>query len=240
MVATTNILTRNQVIAYVGANAGRFNVDPAALLAVANHEGLNTAPASKWWLPKESNWSFGPPSWYGNGAGNAILNMFGGNADEAAAWSWSPEGLDYWMSKVSKVASGLTGTSAIAAIVNNFECPLESRAAGEISNASSDYAMFQQAIGTVQVPSLPAQTPAQTPARAQPSTSTQTQSSAPPTGSLLNAGQVGPFKLGVPSGLLLGLLALALLVVGAIIMAGPDRIGKVATTVVAPEAGAVG
>ena len=157
MVATTGMLTKEQVIQYVGQKAPQMGLDPAAVLAVAQKEGLNTQPGSKWWLPKESNWSFGPPSWYGNGAGNAILTMFGGNADAAAQWSWTPAGIDYWLTKIkASGASGLTGMAAISQIVNGFERPREDLAAGEITAAWALYPAFAQQVnvgGVVENPS---------------------------------------------------------------------------------------
>jgi hypothetical protein len=148
MVATSGMLDKQGVIAYVGQNAARFGLDPAAVLSVANHEGLNTAPGSSWTLKGEGNISFGPPSWYGGtpsnpAAGTPILAMQGSNAP---AWSWTPAGLDYWLQQVAKSASGLSGRAAISAIVNGFERPREDLAAGEINNASADYTSFQQQI----------------------------------------------------------------------------------------------
>lgn len=159
MVVTSGMLDKQGVIAYVGQNASRFGLDPAAVLSVANHEGLNRGPGSgyplQWTLPGEGNISFGPPSWYGGtpgnpAAGTPILAAHGSNAP---AWSWTPEGLDYWLQKVSGVASGLTGTAAIRAIVTGFENPRADLVAGEVQNASNDYQSFvsqiQGAIGSV-------------------------------------------------------------------------------------------
>jgi hypothetical protein len=137
----TAMLDRQGVINYVHQRAADYGLDPAAVLAVANQEGLNTAPGSHWQLGGESNISFGPPSWYGNGAGSAILQQHGPNA---AAWSWTPPGIEYWLGQVAQAAKGLTGNQAISAIVNNFERPREDLAAGEIKKAQQAYANFQQ------------------------------------------------------------------------------------------------
>lgn len=144
----TGVLNRSQVIQYVGENAPQYGLDPAAVLSVANHEGLNQAPGSTWNLTGEGGFNFGPPSWYTGtaahpGAGRAIVGMQGSNAPN---WSWTPAGLDYWLTQVSKAASGLTGGAAIQAIVNGFEHPREDLAAGEINNAQNDYSSFQQAL----------------------------------------------------------------------------------------------
>jgi len=141
---TDGMLTREGAIQYIGQNAPNYGVDPAAMLAVANHEGLNFVPiGGTWRIPGESGYNFGPPSWYSGGAGAAIINMQGSNAP---AWSWSTAGLDYWMQQISNVASGLTGYSAIQSIVNNFERPAEKYRLGEIQNAWNDYTSFQQQI----------------------------------------------------------------------------------------------
>lgn len=141
-------LDRNGVIAYVGQNAAAFGLDPAAVLSVANQEGLNAAPGSTWNLTGEGGFNFGPPSWYTGtpsqpGAGRAIVNTHGSNAP---TWAWTPEGINYWLSQVAQSASGLTGGAAISAIVHGFERPRESLAQGEITNASNVYTSFQQMI----------------------------------------------------------------------------------------------
>lgn len=148
MVATLGTpLNRDQVIAYIGQNAPLHGVDPAAMLAVANHEGLNRAPINgvgqTWVLPNESGYNFGPPSWYSGGAGGGVIGIAGSNAP---TFAWTPAGLDYWINQIAGVASGLQGRSAISAIVNKFERPREDLRQGEIDNASADYQSFQRAI----------------------------------------------------------------------------------------------
>jgi murein DD-endopeptidase MepM/ murein hydrolase activator NlpD len=146
-------LDRNGVVTYVKQKAREYGLDPAAVLAVANQEGLNTDPGTHWQLPGERNISFGPPSWYGNGAGADILAQHG---DDAARWSWTPEGVDYWLSQVAKAKGtvGATGSDAINAIVTNFERPREDLVAGEIGKAQQQYANFvgdvQGAVGAAQ------------------------------------------------------------------------------------------
>jgi hypothetical protein len=144
---TTGVLNRDQVIAYIGQNAPLVGVDPAAMLSIANHEGLNTDPGSFWTVPGELFNSFGPPSWNANprAAGGPIVSKQGSVAS-AASWAWTPAGLDYWIQQVAGVASGLTGTAAISSIVHNFERPREDLAIGEIRNATRDYAGFQSLI----------------------------------------------------------------------------------------------
>ena len=144
VVDTPGMLTRDQVVAYIGQNAPLAGVDPAAMLSVANFEGLKQAPGSFWTLPGEGNISFGPPSWYGGtpgnpAAGTKILSEQGNNAP---GWAWTPAGLDYWIQQIAGVARGLSGTAAISSIVNNFERPRADLAAGEITNAGSVYQQF--------------------------------------------------------------------------------------------------
>jgi hypothetical protein len=143
MVATLpqGTLDRNGVIAYVGQNAAAYGLDPAAVLAVANQEGLNQNPGAVWNLQGESGYNFGPPSWYTGGAGKAIVNMQGSNAP---SWAWTPEGINYWLSQVAQSASGLQGGAAIQAIVHGFERPREDLAGGEVINAGNVYQSFQQ------------------------------------------------------------------------------------------------
>jgi len=151
MVANTGMLSKPDVVQYVGANAARFNLDPAAVLAVADQEGLKTQPGSFWQLPKEPYKSFGPPSWYGGGAGAAILQAHGNDPKAASEWSWTPAGIDYWLQKVAESgASGMTGAQAIRQIIGGygwgFERPAEENAAREFVNASNEYRSFQQQI----------------------------------------------------------------------------------------------
>jgi len=141
------MLSREEAIQYIGQNAPLYGVDPAAMLSVANFEGLNVTPGNTWRLPGEAGYNFGPPSWYSGppaAAGTPIVQQQGTNAP---SWSWSPAGLNYWIQQIANVASGLTGRAAISSIVNNFERPREDLRLGEINNAASVYQSFQQQIG---------------------------------------------------------------------------------------------
>lgn len=162
MVATTGVLDRQGVINYVGQNAARFGVDPAAALAVANQEGLNRPPINgvgqSWNLQNEAGFNFGPASFYTGhtAAGETFLNKFGSNSPTIA---WTPAGLDYWLGLLGNVSGGLVGGAAISAIVHKFENPRADLAQGEINNAQGDYRSFQQAIqnagtqpGTTSIP----------------------------------------------------------------------------------------
>jgi len=235
MVANTGMLNRTDVISYVGANASRYNLDPAAVLAVANHEGLNTTPGQSWVLPKESGFNFGPPSWYSGGAGAAIVAQQG---NQASYWAWTPAGLDYWMQQVAAAgASGLTGYAAIQKIVTGFERPREDLVQGEINNALKDYNTFQQQIQTggnpiVTVPGQPGvyvppgqgQPPGQTGPGPLPTPSNPTvpvQPSVPAKFSLhLFDLPTGPVNLTLPwdfSGILMFLAAIFCIIIGALL-----------------------
>jgi hypothetical protein len=222
------MLDKAGVIAYVGAHAGQYGLDPAAVLAVADGEGLKTAPGSTWVVPGEPLPSFGPPSWYGGGAGAKILSMFGGDTRTAAAWAWSPPGLDYWLQSVKDAGAGnLAGANAIDAIVRNFERPAAQYVQGNITNAIGIYGQFQTWIADalqgipipIPVPGQPAPGPAPSPGNPV--------VPAPPTGSTqdVRLGTIGPFKVGIPSGLVLGLLGLSLLVIGVILFVAGGSVG---------------
>jgi hypothetical protein len=213
------MLDKNGVIAYIGAHAKEYNVDPAALLAVALGEGLNTSPGSFWTVPGEPVPSFGPPSWYQGGAGGAIVKAQG-NVQTASNWSWSPDGLDYWMKQASQSSgvAGASGLAAITAIVSNFERPASQYVSGNINNALQAYVGMQNAIagftdqqGNIIVPVPPnaGTTPGQT------ITPPVTGGGGPSQD--VRLGQIGPLKVGIPSGLVLGLLGMSLLALGAIL-----------------------
>jgi len=148
MVADAGMLNKTDVVAYVGANAGRFGLDPAAVLAVANQEGLNTTPGSTWGLANEGgSFNFGPPSWNSGWPGNPAAGtpIVQAHGSEAASWAWTPAGLDYWLQKVSEAgASGMTSYAAIRQIVTGFERPRADLVQGEINKALRDYPSFQQ------------------------------------------------------------------------------------------------
>lgn len=164
MVATAAMLNKDEVVAYVAHNAGRYGLDPAAVLAVANQEGLNKTPGYAWTLPNEGgSFNFGPPSWNSGwpghpAAGTAIVQQQG---SAAAYWAWTPAGIDYWLQTVANSgASGLTGMDAIAKIVQNFENPRADLVGKEINNAWNNYKSFQQQIqipipGGITIPPIP-------------------------------------------------------------------------------------
>jgi len=242
MVANTAMLQKPDVVAYVGANAYKYGLDPAAVLAVANQEGLKTQPGSFWQLPKEPYKSFGPPSWYGGGAGSAILQMHGNDPAAAAQWSWTPAGIDYWLQKVQEAgASGLTGVTAMRQIIGGygwgFERPAAENAARELTDAQRDYPSFQAQIaggpggntivptpsepGQLQIP-IPGQTgPGQLPIPNNPQTKPSTSATTGAKFSLhLFDTPGGPVNFTLPwdfSGILLFLAAIFAIIIGALL-----------------------
>jgi hypothetical protein len=226
------MLNKQGVIAYVGANASRFGLDPAAVLSVANTEGLGTTPGSTWVLPKENGFNFGPPSWFSGGAGADIVKAQG---NQAAYWSWTPAGLDYWLQSVSNAgASGLTGYAAISKIVTNFERPAAQNVQGNINKAIGAYASFQRQVlagpgdGNTIVPNppdtpgnitLPGQTqPGQLPTPTNP-TDTSTTTGAKFSFHLFDT-PLGPINFTLPwdfSGILLFLAAIFAIIIGALL-----------------------
>lgn len=243
MVANAAMLSKPDVVAYVAQNASHYGLDPAAVLAVADHEGLNTTPGSTWILKNEGGaFNFGPPSWQSHGAGAAIVQAQGANA---ASWAWTPAGLDYWLNAVAQSgAAGKTGMDAIVQIVGGygwgFERPSDSSA--DIIPASRVYASYQNQVaqvlgggggnlivptpdtpGNITVPGqpLPGQTQLPTPTnpqQVQGSGSTPAQTTAKFSMHLFDL-PTGPVDLTLPwdfSGILLFLAALFAILIGAI------------------------
>lgn len=221
---------KGDVIHYVAERAPQFGVDPAAMLAVANQEGLRTTPGSAWVVPGESYNSFGPPSWNGDprARGGPIIAA---HPNDYAAWAWSPEGIDEWIRQVAQVAGGLTGGAAIQAIVTKFEAPREDLVQGEISDATRLYSGFQQQIqGIIPIPgTLPPQIPIplpgqpsnpQSPVNVKDPTQPTTVSTAVPFSLRLFTTPLGPINFTLPwdfSGILLFLAAIFMIIIGALL-----------------------
>jgi hypothetical protein len=230
MVANAGMLTKPDVVAYVGANAYRYGLDPAAVLAVSESEGLKSQPGSMWSDPPGI--AFGPPSWNSAGAGQAIVQSQG-SLNAAAYWSWTPAGLDYWMQKVQESgASGLTGIQAITQIVGGygwgFERPKDPSI--DINSAKSLYDKYvQQLQSTIPgyVPPAitdtpPDQTqPGQLPIPINPTIPSQPQTTTGTKFSLhLFDLPSGPVNLTLPwdfSGILMFLAAIFAIIIGAIL-----------------------
>lgn len=107
-------------VTYVRQHAQQdYGLDPAAVLAVAQQEGLGGESSSL--VPGDNGTSFGPHQLHMGGALPPAITALGANA--AQAWSWSEEGFKYALQQISGVARGLTGVAAITAITTQFERP---------------------------------------------------------------------------------------------------------------------
>lgn len=139
------MLTPGDYINYVKAHAADYNLDPAAVLAVAQQEGLGG-------LPGDNNTSFGPHQLHAGGALPASVWAQGSQA--AQEWAWSEEGFAYALQHIAGVASGLRGGMAINAITTQFEKPStdygpthRNLQAEEIAAANAVYAQWQGIVG---------------------------------------------------------------------------------------------
>jgi hypothetical protein len=231
-------LTRDQTIAYIAQHAKDYNLDPAALLAVANGEGLGHPP-TPWYLPGEKGLaSFGPPSWYAGGAGADFMKHFGiSSAIVAAQAAWSTAGLDYWM-KIAAAdgGAGKTGAVAIDALVRGYERPARENVQPNIDKAITQYKSFQQAVaqalghagtsgGDGGVVSSPPDGNAIVPVPPDSGGTGSTGSTGTSSGSGssggsqdVKLGNIGPVDVGIPSGLVLGLFGMGLLALGALLL----------------------
>lgn len=97
--------------------AGKYNIDPAAALAVAQVEGAGGGIG-------DNGTSFGPWQLHIGGALPDWVGQVGG--DFANTWAWSTDGITYALSKMQESgAGGKTGKDAVIAIVQNFERPAD-------------------------------------------------------------------------------------------------------------------
>lgn len=88
-------------------------IDPKAEFAVAKQEGLSGGVG-------DNGTSFGPNQLHFGGAYPTTAPHDPGGAQ---AWAWSPQGLDYTLSKIAGVAGGQHGSQAVNSIVRGFERP---------------------------------------------------------------------------------------------------------------------
>ena len=102
-------------------------LDPRAVLAVAAHEGLSGGIG-------DNGSSFGFAQLH---KGGAYPSWAPQNPQQAQAWAWTPQGIDYALRQEARVAGGLKGAQAIAAISRRFERPANPGA--EIADALAHY-----------------------------------------------------------------------------------------------------
>lgn len=93
--------------------ASKYGVDPKAALAVATHEGAGGGIG-------DNGTSFGPWQLH---YGGAYPSWAPQGAQASQQWAWSPTGIDYALKLIGNASRGLTGGSAVDAIVRRFERP---------------------------------------------------------------------------------------------------------------------
>lgn len=102
-----------QVQAWNAAHPNQ-KLDPAATLAVARQEGLSGAIG-------DGGHAFG--DFQLNNAGGVITGKFAGTPAQIEAWANSPQGINYALAGLAKVAANQTGDQAVNSIVSRFERP---------------------------------------------------------------------------------------------------------------------
>lgn len=138
--------------AQIAAMARARGLDPAAVMSVAQQEGLGGGIG-------DGGHAFGP--FQLNDAGGVITGKFPGQSQQQTQdWAWSGPGVSYALGGIQKVASGLQGPAAVRAIVSRFERPAD--IPGEISRA------LGQPMGQAQA-QVPANPQVQAPMTAAPS-----------------------------------------------------------------------
>jgi len=100
-----------------------LGLDPAAVLAVARGEGgLVNRPGTQDIGDLAGGGSYGPFQMYAQGA---LPKRLRGNRAAADAWAWSPAGIQYALTQISKVARGRKGRDAVVNIIRRFERPAD-------------------------------------------------------------------------------------------------------------------
>lgn len=124
----------------IAARARALGLDAAAVLSVAQQEGLGGGIG-------DSGHAFGP--FQLNDAGGVITGKFPGQSQQQLQdWAWSPQGVDYALGGINKVAHGLAGPDAVRAIVSQFERPAD--IPGEIARALGQPAPVMQQLAQPQ------------------------------------------------------------------------------------------
>lgn len=130
---------------YIASESRKRGLDPAAVLAVASFEG-GFIPAPGHYDPDthgNPGYSYGP--FQLRSPGKFPTSQFPGSdtsaSDAAAAWAWSPAGIQYALNGIQKVAGNLGGRAAIMAIVSKFEQPAD--IPREVRNAAGAYKNYQ-------------------------------------------------------------------------------------------------
>jgi len=122
---------------YIAQEAARLGLDPKAVLAIAQHEGLSGRIG-------DGGHAFGP--FQLNNAGGVLTNQPAGHQNND--WAWSNQGIIWALKRMATVAGGLTGRQAVTAIASRFERPADVQ--GEINDAWSHYGHVSGAGGAIQ------------------------------------------------------------------------------------------
>ena len=117
------------LVNYISGAAKQLNIDPAAVLAVAQSEGGFSGAVG------DQGTSFGPFQLHQGGKLPASVQAQGLTAEKA--FGNSPAGINYALQGIAGVATGTTGTDTVSKIVTNFEQPLNPGA--EVQTASGYY-----------------------------------------------------------------------------------------------------
>lgn len=122
-----------RVARLIAQEARRRGLDPEAVLAVAMSEG-----GVRYGAVGDNGTSFGPFQLH---IGGALPKQHSVSQKAAQAFANSPAGISYALRKMAESgAQGLTGQSAVSAIVRNFERPAAPEA--EIERAMGHYGSF--------------------------------------------------------------------------------------------------
>lgn len=116
-----------EAVAYIVKGAQQRGLDPGAVLAVAAQEGIGGGIG-------DNGTSFGPFQLHKGGAYPSSAPQ---DPQQANAWAWSSEGIDYALNAIQRVAGGQKGSAAISSIVTGFERPQNPQA--EYNGAIASY-----------------------------------------------------------------------------------------------------
>ncbi|MEM3008434.1 MAG: hypothetical protein QXY15_10335 [Candidatus Nitrosotenuis sp.] len=131
-VTSGEMLSGKQLYDFITCEAKDRKLDPAAVLAVAEGEGLNGGIGDR--NADDTTFSVGPwQLYYPYGKLPKEIGQKGMQA--AQEWAFSPEGIRYALDGIARVASGLTGFQAIEVIIIKFEEPVNPSKSIEIAKS---------------------------------------------------------------------------------------------------------
>lgn len=131
---STGMISIAEGIGRIIAGGVRRALDPFALIAVSQSEGLSGKIG-------DNGHAFGP--FQLNDAGGQFPSTLKGQSTagwsqpQKNAWAWSQEGIDYALDRAAVVARGQRGTTAITSLVTRFEKPRNP--GNEVAAATQNY-----------------------------------------------------------------------------------------------------